>query len=96
MKTFLFILLVIVMVASISACGDTRVINGVEYDTFGLFNKYDNKNPGIKYKVIVGNVVWACILAETVAAPIYFLGFSLYEPVGIKSNALQNGYGKNN
>jgi hypothetical protein len=34
--------------------------------------------------MIIGNIVWSCILVETVIAPIYFLGFSVYEPVGKK------------
>ena len=39
---------------------------------------------------IVGNVVWSVLLVETVIAPIYFLGFSLFEPVGPKGE-VENG-----
>ena len=62
-------------------CGDTKVIEGIEYDTYGLLNKEDNRNPEIKYRLITGNAVWSVLLCSTVAAPIYFIGFSIYEPV---------------
>jgi hypothetical protein len=35
----------------------------------------------VQYKTVVGNVIWGIILVETIIAPIYFFGFSLYEPV---------------
>ena len=62
-------------------CGNTKVIDGVEYDTYGLFNEGDKMNPDIKYSIIKGNVIWSVILCETIVAPIYFIGFSMYEPV---------------
>ncbi len=66
----------------LAGCGDTKTIKGHVYDTYGIFNKDDNRNPAIEYRLIVGNIVWSVILVETIIAPIYFLGFSLYEPVG--------------
>ena len=82
MKKFLSILLISIMIIGLSACGSTKVINGVEYDTYGIFNEANKKNPEIKYRTIIGNIVWSCILVETIIAPVYFLGFSLFEPVG--------------
>ena len=69
-----------------SGCGNTKVINGIEYDTYGIANEAEKKNPDIEYKIIIGNVVWSCILIETIIAPIYFICFSLYEPVKIKDH----------
>jgi hypothetical protein len=65
----------------IIACGDSKVIDGVKYETYGFINKDEIKDPKIKYQVITGNVVWGIILCETIVAPVYFFGFSLHEPV---------------
>jgi len=78
MKAILILLTCFMLIG----CGDTKVIDGVEYDTYGLFDEKTKKNPNIKYEVIPGNIVWSVILAETIIMPIYFIGFSIYEPVG--------------
>lgn len=85
MKRFMSMLLVIVMFFSLIGCGSDKVINGVEYETKGLFT-LDEKSPDIQYKVIVGNVIWGILLIETVIFPVYFFGFSMYEPVGLKND----------
>jgi len=69
---------------SLSACAQSKVINGVEYRGYGLVNKEDRKNPNIEYKIVWGNVIWAAILVESVVAPVYFIGWSIMEPVGPK------------
>jgi len=74
-----------------TGCGDVKSINGKVYDTYGLLNINKKKNPDIEYKVIIGNVVWGCILVETIIAPVYFFGFSLYEPVGRKPKNPEKG-----
>lgn len=74
-----------------AGCGNTKVINGLEYDTYGIANESRKKNPDIEYRVIIGNVVWSCILVETIIAPIYFICFSLYEPVGSKDPSKPKG-----
>lgn len=68
----------------LSACAREATICGVTYKPYGLLNQDDMKNPDIQYEVVWGNVVWGVILMETVIAPIYFAGFSLFEPVGKK------------
>ncbi len=75
----------------LTGCGDTKVINGVEYDTYGLFDEAEKRNDNIQYELITGNVVWSIVLIETVAMPIYFIGFSMYEPVGLKSDSTITG-----
>jgi len=62
-------------------CGNTKTIDGIKYDTYGLFNEKDKKDPNIEYQIIVGNVIWSIVLSETIIAPIYFVGFSMYEPI---------------
>lgn len=68
-----------------SGCGDTKTIDGVTYDTYGLLNINSQKNDNIQYECIIGNVIWGVLLFETVIAPVYFFGFSMYEPVGKKA-----------
>jgi len=62
-------------------CGSDKVINGKLYETYGLINRDNVKSSNVKYKVIVGNVIWGILLCETIIAPIYFFGFSIQEPV---------------
>ncbi|KKM21237.1 hypothetical protein LCGC14_1637440 [marine sediment metagenome] len=81
MKKIISVLVILSMITIFSGCGDTKVIDKIEYDTYGLFNKETKRNPNIEYKTIIGNIVWSVILVETIIAPIYFLGFSLYEPI---------------
>ena len=83
-KTVCF-LLVIVLCFSLVSCGKPKTINGVTYDTCGLLNSDEKKNPNIEYEVCWGNVIWGCILIETLVAPIYFFGFALFNPVRVKN-----------
>ena len=80
MKAIVLIMCVVFLIG----CADSLTIDGVEYESYGLFNKEDNRKENIKYELVVGNLVWSILLVQTVVAPIYFLGFSLYEPVGRK------------
>lgn len=73
-----------VAILSLAACGNEMVINGKNHSTYGLINKDQEKDPTVQYRVIVGNVFWGIVLVETIFAPVYFFGFSLYEPVGLK------------
>ena len=80
----LSIILIVAVVFSIVGCGNKKTIQGVEYDTYGLLNQDEWKSSEVKYRIIVGNLIWGIILIETIFAPIYFFGFSLFEPVGVK------------
>lgn len=76
----------------VSACADTKVINGVEYGTYGLINRDEVKNQNIQniqYNMSTGNFIWGILLCESIVFPIYFFGFSLYEPVGLKDHAIK-------
>jgi len=64
----------------ISGCGDSKVISGKEYETYGILNRDEIRSEDIHYSIITGNCIWGIILCSTVIAPIYFFGFSLYEP----------------
>lgn len=71
-------------VSALAGCANTKNIDGTEYDTYGLFSKDEKKNPKIQYEIVWGNVIWGAVLCETIVAPIYFYGFSMWEPVGKK------------
>lgn len=73
---------IIVMMLLVSGCADKKTIDGIEYDTYGLLNRNEKENPDIQYEIVWGNVIWGAILSETIVAPIYFFGFSIWEPVG--------------
>lgn len=80
--------LILVAVMLVAGCGNNRVVAGTEYGTYGLFNEDTGRNPNVEYRLIVGNVVWSVILVRTIIAPVYFIGFSLYEPVGPKGGVV--------
>jgi hypothetical protein len=67
------------MLAVSMGCGSNKTVNGKDLDTVGLFT-LDEKEPGVCYSVIAGNVVWSVLLIETVVMPVYFIGFSILEP----------------
>ena len=79
---------IIALTFFLSACSNPKTIDGITYATYGLLNSDDNKNPNITYKLSIGNLIWGCILIETIIAPIYFFGFDIFEPVG-KNNGIK-------
>lgn len=68
----------------LAACGRPIDYNGKHYPTHGVFNEDTAKSKDMCYEVSVGNVVWSVILIETIVFPIYFIGWSLWNPVGPK------------
>lgn len=79
------IMCVVLAASLLAACAQPKTIDGVTYGPYGLLNSDDMKNDNIRYEVVWGNVIWACILMETVVFPVYFFGFSLFQPVGKKT-----------
>lgn len=82
MKRIISIVIILAMCASLSACGERKVIKGVEYDTYGLLNQEEKRNPDIFYEPIWGNIILGIIFFETIIAPIYVFGFDMFQPVG--------------
>lgn len=54
------------------------------YPTYGLFNEGSSKSRHVCYEISVGNVVWSIILIETIIFPLYFVGWSIYNPARLK------------
>lgn len=69
----------------LASCGKPMVYEGKEYPTYGFLNSNSYKSENMCYEVSVGNVVWSVILASTIVMPTYFVGFSIFNPVGPKS-----------
>ena len=87
MKRIAAAFLSLFLIFSTIGCGDELLANGIVYETKGPLSSVP-RNSCVNYKVITGNVVWGIILIETVIAPIYFFGFSLWEPVSIKPKCI--------
>jgi len=80
------IIIALVSILLLSGCANKKEINGNMYDTYGILNTDSKKNPNIQYELVAGNVIWSIVLIETIIVPVYMIGFSIYQPVGIKSD----------
>ena len=72
------------VVMLLSGCGQPEFIDGKEYPTYGFFNQDTQKSEKVCYEPSIGNIIWSILLFETLVAPIYFIGFSLFNPVRAK------------
>lgn len=84
MKSTAMTALVLTLTLTLAGCAENKTIDGTVYETYGLANRDEVRDPNIAYTVSTGNVIWGILLCETLVAPIYFFGWSLYEPVGPK------------
>lgn len=70
-------------------CGKPQYLGqGAEkkfYPTHGLANEPSNKSRHVCYEISLGNVIWSIILIETIVFPIYFVGWSIWNPVRLKN-----------
>ena len=82
MKKFIGVLTALAL--SLSACAESKNIDGKTYEPYGLVNESTKKNDKVCYETVVGNVFWSIVLIETIVMPIYFFGFSINEPVKMK------------
>lgn len=73
-------------ISMLAACGRPLTTTSpatnkvVTYPTYGLLNEDANKSDNMCYSISAGNVIWSVLLIETVIAPVYFIGFSLFNP----------------
>ena len=80
-KTFILLLLCFLLCAG---CSSNLAVNGKVYQPYGLLSTSDSKAPEVRYEPCWGNIIWGCILFETIIGPIYFFGFDMYQPVEVK------------
>lgn len=84
-------LLALAAVLALTACSQPANLatgpNGEvkHYPTYGFFNQDELRSDKVCYRLSVGNVVWSVLLIETIIAPVYFVGFDLFEPVSVKN-----------
>lgn len=78
----------------VAACGSSKVINDVKYETYGLISENNKKAPNIRYRPVWGNIIWGVLLTGTIIAPIYFFGFSMFEPIGVETENIYEKYRK--
>ncbi len=75
----------------LSACGQPLTVvddsgKSKTYPTYGVFNESTSRSNKVCYSVSVGNVIWSIILIETLIAPIYFVGWSIQNPIRLKKS----------
>jgi len=81
------IAMIVAVCMLLAACGNAKMIGGHVYDVYGIANMDENRNPGIRYAISLGSVIFAVILAETIIVPLYVVLFDLWQPVGPKTEA---------
>lgn len=91
MRKYIALFMCFALLTLFAGCGDQRTIDGITYDTWGLFNKSEKRNPDIRYKVNIPSIIVATILIETIIVPIYIIGFDLMEPIGAINHNLPIG-----
>lgn len=74
----------------LAGCGRPLTIQkdgkSVTYPTYGILNEGSSRSRNVCYQVSVGNIVWSIILIESIVFPVYFIGFSLYNPTRLKKS----------
>jgi hypothetical protein len=88
MKKLIATLLISTML--LTSCGHPLVTkvgdNPVKvYGTVGVFT-WDKRSRNVCYELSVGNIIWSILLIETIVMPVYFVGFSLWNPVRLKTS----------
>ena len=84
MKAFILLMVTVALLG----CGDGIRVDGDYVDTYGLFTE-SQKVDDVEYRIIMGNVIWSAILCQSIVFPVYFVGFSLWEPVGPKIKVIK-------
>ena len=83
-KKLISIFLIVVLM--LSSCAQTKIINGVQYEPYGVINRKDEKKENIIYKKKSSSVVLSILFFELIIPPLFLLGFNLYEPVKEKES----------
>lgn len=74
---------------ALGACGRDLQTSQKIYPTVGLLNQH-LRSDNVCYEVSIGNVIWSVILIETVIFPVYFVGFSIFNPIREKTGPNDN------
>jgi len=79
MKKLLILLFSVVV---LSSCAEEKNINGTVYKPYGLLNP-EVRVDSVQYSISPGSVICAIVFSETIIAPVYIVGWDLYEPVKV-------------
>ena len=79
------VIIFMAVVAMLFGCADSKTFRKSDGTTFtakpyGWMDK-ENRIDGVSYELSEGNLVWSCVLGETVVVPIVLTGLYLWEPV---------------
>jgi hypothetical protein len=92
-----FFVLFLALAFLLVSCGQSKIIDGVEYKPIGVISMLGKKSnlvsgysTKIQYEPCWGNIIWGVVLSETIIAPIYFYGFSMFNPVSVKDTIESN------
>lgn len=75
---------ILATIALLGGCADSRVFDKVKYNTYGIFNADDVKNPNVHYEVSIESIIVAIIFSETIIVPVYIFGWDIMEPKCVK------------
>lgn len=84
MVTRYLYLVLIALSLTLSGCGQPLEVGDETYPTYGFLNEDSDKSKNVCYETSTGNVVLSVVLVETLVAPVYFVGFSIFNPVRMK------------
>ena len=65
----------------LSGCAHPVKQGSKTYVPYGVANEETKRDPNIKYEISAGSVFVAILFCETVIAPVYIVGWDLYQPV---------------
>jgi len=77
--------LIAVLGILLAGCGRPLYVDGKTYPTYGFFNESSSKSKNVCYELSVGNIIWSILLVESVVFPVYFVGWSIYNPIRLKN-----------
>ena len=76
---------IVVTMLLLAGCADEMVICGQSVKPYGLLDDDDEVLDHVDYDTVVGNVIWSALTIQTIVLPVYFIGFAIREPSGLKA-----------
>ena len=82
MKKFILFIAAAAMLCGCAESKKFKKADGTEFvaKPYGWVDK-ENRIDGVVYDLSGGNIVWSCVLGETVVVPLVLTGLYLWEPV---------------
>jgi len=74
--------LILTTLLLLASCGRSKVIEKVEYECYGLWDKREIKDKTIEYVPVVMNIIPGIIFSETIIVPAFLLALQTHCPIG--------------